>query len=449
MHISGIIWKSIPFYAGMCYDLCVCSTPFMERRTLMKGTVQTKTTKKGIEYLYIYLAYIDPITCKRKQKVVSTGLEAKGNKRRAEKMIQEYVEKYQYLEAPRTDTKVSNHISLCDFLDYWLAGKKSELRQSTYEGYACRIHSIKDYFKKDNPELISLTPRDFNNFFRYALQYGKVNQKTHKREPLAVRSVRSYHSILHAVYSEAVVDGLMKTNPLDHVTVHGKKNRDYNEELIFLTEEEISEVLHFMDKNYPRLVGITFMGAYYGLRRSEILGLKWSAINWDKGTISISHTVVRVKSVTAEDATKTRAGHRELNLFDTARSCLLKIRQQQAQDRDFFGKEYANRDGYVFVWEDGHSYDPNYISRLFAKAMADFGRPEITLHKLRHTCCSLLINKGWDLKKLQYWLGHSDASTTLNIYSHFNRKRLNESENDLNSISAAASDLFGGVGEVC
>ena len=361
----------------------------------MKGTVQTKTTKKGIEYLYIYLDYTDPITHKWKQKAVSTGLEAKGNKRRAEKMIQEYVEKYQYLEAPQTDTEVSRHISLCDFLDYWLAGKKSELRQSTYEGYACRIHSIKDYFKKDNPELIALTPRDFNNFFRYALQYGKVNQKTHKREPLAVRSVRSYHSILHAVYSEAVVDGLMKTNPLDNVTVHGKKNREYNEELIFLTEEEISEVLHFMDRHYPRLVGITFMGAYYGLRRSEILGLKWSAINWDKGTISISHTVVRVKSIMAEDATKTQAGHRELNLFDTARSCLLKIRQQQAQDRDFFGKEYANRDGYVFVWEDGHSYDPNYISRLFAKAMADFGRPEITLHKLRHTCCSLLINKGF------------------------------------------------------
>ncbi|MCI9530456.1 MAG: tyrosine-type recombinase/integrase [Lachnospiraceae bacterium] len=58
------------------------------------------------------------------------------------------------------------------------------------------------------------------------------------------------------------------------------------------------------------------------------------------------------------------------------------------------------------------------------------------------TCCSLLINKGWDLKKLQYWLGHSDASTTLNIYSHFNRKRMNESQNDLNSISAAASDIF-------
>lgn len=411
----------------------------------MKGTVQMKRTKKGSEYLYISLSYTDPYTQKRKQKMIATGLSAKGNKRKAEGMINDYIKQYQYLEEPQTNTAIDNHISLCDFLDYWLAVKKLELRQSTYEGYACRIKFIKKYFQKDNPELIALTPKDFNDFFHYVLAYGKINQKTHKREPLAVRTVRGYRSILHAVYKEAIINDMVKTNPLDNVTVRGKKNREYNEELVFLTEDEISEVLHFMSEHYPRLVGIIFMGAYYGLRRSEILGLKWSAVNWEKGTISICHTVVRVKSVMAEDATKTQAGYRELNLFDTARSCLTKIKQQQEDDKAFFGKEYANHEEYIFTWEDGHSYDPNYISHLFTKAMTNFGRPEITLHKLRHTCCSLLINKGWDLKKLQYWIGHSDASTTLNIYSHFNRKRLNESENDLNSISAAASDLFEGI----
>lgn len=408
----------------------------------MKGTVQSKTTKKGIEYLYIYLDYTDPVTRKRRQKVVSTGLTAKGNKRKAEAMIKGVIEKYQYLEAPQTNTDISIHVTLCEYLDHWLSDKKQELRQSTYEGYACRINSIKNYFQDKDPELISLTPKDFNDFFKYSLEFGKINQKTHKREALAVRTVRSYRSILHAVYNEAIVDGITDRNPLDTVVVHGKKNRDYNEEFSFLTEEEISDVLHFMHRNYPRLVGITFMGAYYGLRRSEILGLKWSAIHWEKGTISIRHTVVRVTTIMAEDATKTQAGFRELNLFDTARSCLLQVKQQQDEYKAFYGKEYANQGGYVFTWEDGHSYDPNYISRLFTKAMTEYGRPEITLHKLRHTCCSLLINKGWDLKKLQYWLGHSDASTTLNIYSHFNRKRMNESQNDLNSISAAASDIF-------
>jgi len=66
-------------------------------------------------------------------------------------------------------------------------------------------------------------------------------------------------------------------------------------------------------------------------------------------------------------------------LFDTARSCLTQIKQQQEADRAFFGKEYANEEGYIFTWEDGHTYDPNYISRLFTKAMTEFGRPEITV----------------------------------------------------------------------
>ena len=72
----------------------------------------------------------------------------------------------------------------------------------------------------------------------------------------------------------------------------------------------------------------------------------------------------------------------------------------------------------------------------------DFGRPEISLHKLRHSCASMLINKGWDIKKLQYWLGHADTQTTLNIYAHFNRMRLNTSENDLSEISLVSAELF-------
>lgn len=86
----------------------------------MKGTVQSKTTKKGIEYLYIYLDYTDPVTRKRRQKVVSTGLTAKGNKRKAEAMIKSVIEKYQYLEAPQTNTDISIHVTLCEYLDLWL-----------------------------------------------------------------------------------------------------------------------------------------------------------------------------------------------------------------------------------------------------------------------------------------------------------------------------------------
>lgn len=158
--------------------------------------------------------------------------------------------------------------------------------------------------------------------------------------------------------------------------------------------------------------------------------------------IHIRHTRVRVKTIDASDVTKTRESRRSLNLFDTAISCLRKVQAEQELNRNFFKNEYQNTDGYVFTWEDGRCYAPDHITTVFCKATKAFGRREITLHKLRHTCCSILINKGWDLKRLQYWMGHEDAQTTLNIYSHFNKQRLNSSENDLSEISMMASDLF-------
>ena len=228
--------------------------------------------------------------------------------------------------------------------------------------------------------------------------------------------------------------------------MHGEKNKDYQEDMLFLTEDECSDLINFIahhsDSTFRKLVPICFFGIYYGLRRSEILRLKWDAIDFEKKTIYIQHTVVRVKTTEAKNSTKTASSFRTLALFPTAEQCLRQIQKFQEENRKFFGDCYQNKNNYVFTWEDGHSYDPNYISKLFCKATQAYGRPEITLHKLRHTGASLLINKGWDIKKLQYWLGHSDTSTTLNIYSHFNHKRLNETPDDLESLSEACSNLF-------
>lgn len=91
---------------------------------------------------------------------------------------------------------------------------------------------------------------------------------------------------------------------------------------------------------------------------------------------------------------------RVLNLLGTAESCLRQIEKEQLRNKEFFQSDYQNYDGYVFTWEDGRTYNPDYISKLFKKSMKSFGRPEITLYNLRHICASILINKGWDIKKL-------------------------------------------------
>ena len=411
----------------------------------MTGTLQTKKLASGNSYYYVKLCYKDPRTATWKYKTLATGLEAKNNKRKAEGMLKTFTEQYSYLEELPTEynTAISPDITLCEYLTLWLSEKECDLRKSTFEGYAYRVNCSRKYFEGNNPKLVAITPKMMDDFFKYSLKYGKVNQKTHEREPLAVRSVRSYKSILYAAFNQAVIDGILKVNPVIGVSVHGKKNKAYSEEVLFLTEEEISDLLHFLSEHYPRLLGIAFIGAYYGLRRSEILGLKWSAIDFNRKTISINHTVVRVRTTNAEDSTKTQAGKRTLNLFGTAEKCLLRLKQEQEYNRKFFQSDYKNKEGYIFTWENGTPYDPNYISSLFCKATKEFGRPEITLHKLRHSCASMLINKGWDVKKLQYWLGHTDTQTTLNIYAHFNRERLNTSENDLSEISMASADLFG------
>ncbi|MBR0171281.1 MAG: site-specific integrase [Lachnospiraceae bacterium] len=410
----------------------------------MTGALCIKKLKSGNAYYYVNIRYKDPRCREWRCKTLSTGLPVKDNKRRAELFMKEQLEKHAYLEAlpAEINHQIAPDVRICEYLDIWLSGKKRDLKVTTYENYAMYVNHLKTYFATDNPKMMDVTPRMIDSYVRYALDFGKINQRTKEREPLAVRTVRSHKGILSAAFEQAAIDGLVRINPVSGIVVHGKQNRQYSEEYLFLTEEEISELLHFLAEHNPRLVGIAFFGAYYGLRRSEILGLRWDAIDFKRKYISISHTVVRAVSIVESDETKTQAGRRDLNLFDTAERCLEKIRCEQEDNRRFYGDAYQNKQDYVFTWEDGRMYDPGYISRAFGQATKAFGRPEITLHKLRHSCASMLINRGWDIKRLQYWLGHTDVQTTMNIYAHFNKQRMNLNDNDLSQISLSARDLF-------
>ena len=410
----------------------------------MTGTLTTRKTSSGNEYYYVYLRYKDPKTGQWALKTVKTGLTVKNNKRKALAMIPDIKKRYAYLEASYdSSSDIDSDITLCDYLDLWLEQKRNDVRQPTFEGYDSQVKRIKDYFRIDNPRMKDFTPRMADTFFRYMLESGKISQKTGRADgPLSPKTVRAYKNILYGAFTQARIDGLVTVNPIEGVVVHGKQANVFDKGYLFLTEDEIEELMDFIAKNYPQLLGIVFFGIYYGLRRSEILGLKWDAIDYDKGLIHIRHTIVRNKTICATDQTKTSGSKRDLSLFPTAEKCLAKIRNQQEKDRNFYKSSYMNTEGYIFCWEDGHSYDPNYITHLFRKAMTAFGRPEITLHKLRHTCASILIDRGWDVKKVQYWLGHEDVKTTLDIYAHYVRKKSNEEGNEMELLSAKVSNLF-------
>ena len=413
----------------------------------MTASVQPKTTKAGNTYLYIVLSYKSPDTGKWKTREVSTHLPAKNNRRRAEALKPQYIQKYAYLEEPASaqeTSDVTEDILFIAYLQKWLDTVKGSVELSTYEGYVCRVNRIVEYFKGKDYRLTEITPRIMKDFFAWCLKSGKRNQKTGKNEPLSVRSVRSYKSVLNSVFVQAiVVDQIITANPLADVKVANKSNRAYQKSIDFLSREEMSDLIHFLSNEplFERLVGIAVVAAYYGLRRSEVLGLKWDAVDFDKGTIKIKERVVRVKTVQRKPGTKTPEGYRALPLLPVVRKCLEDIRQKQQNYRNFFGDTYIDSD-YVFTWEDGHLYDPNYITRTFNKATAKYGRPQVTLHKLRYSCASLLFDLGWSLKKVQTWIGHSDADTTLNIYAQYQKKRLLEDVEDISNIASDIEDLF-------
>ena len=411
----------------------------------MTGNLKIKKTSSGKQYFYIRLSYKDPVSSKWTTKDISTALTVKGNRRNAERMIAPTIEKFLYLESLPVyadNAVIIPTMEVSEFLESWLENKKCEIRENTYDGYRYRIGRIKQYFTERHILLCDVTPKVLDDFYKYSLAHGKINKKTHKEEPLSVRSVRSYKSLLHAALDDAVIRGLISNNPVKDTKVGNKSNREFSEQLLFLTDEEIAPVFSFLQEHYPYLVPIAFMGVYYGLRREEILGLKWSAIDFDHKRIIIRHTVTGSNKVYALDQTKTADGHRTLGLFPSAMERLKRVRENQEANRTYYGNAYHDTHDYVFTADDGTPYRPDYITKKFSKAMREFGRQEITLHKLRYTCASKLIDLGWDVKKVQHWLGDHDASTVMNIYAQYVRHKDNMAEAGLEEIAQTIASIF-------
>lgn len=172
------------------------------------------------------------------------------------------------------------------------------------------------------------------------------------------------------------------------------------------------------------------LAAYYGLRRSEVLGIRWSAIDFEKGTLSINHKVTEgivdgKVCLYTEDKLKTKSSFRTLPLIPPVRVLLEEQRARQQRYRKLFKKSYCTDYlDYVCTDEMGKLFRPNYITDHFKLLLKQHGLRHIRFHDLRHSCASLLLSQGIPMKQIQEWLGHSTFATTADIYSHldFNSK---------------------------
>ena len=185
---------------------------------------------------------------------------------------------------------------------------------------------------------------------------------------------------------------------------------------------------------------VTWDWDYYGLRRSEVLGLRWSAIDMEHKTISISHKVIEAEVdgkfvPMGEDVLKTKSSFRTLPLIPAVGIILLEEKEKQEMYRRLFKKSYC-RDylDYICVDQCGKLLRPNYVTEHFSWLIEKYGLRKVRFHDLRHTCASLLLSNGISMKQIQIWLGHSTFSTTADIYAHLDYSAQEASANAMSGM---------------
>lgn len=393
----------------MASDLC-------ERRiNMVAGHLHEKNG-----YYYIILNLTDSAG-KRKPKWISTGLTIKGNKKRAEQMLMEERRKY-------ANAKTGDDVLFADFMEQWLEIVKSTVSIPTYSSYVNAVKSIiAPYFRKKKILLRDLQAHDIQMFYQEQLQRVKASSVIH------------YHANIHKALKYAVKNDMIPSNPADKVE-RPKQDKFYGN---FYDRDELNKLFEAVAGTKLELP--VLLGAFYGLRRSEIVGLKWSAIDFEQNTITISHTVTSCNLdgkcvIVAKDTTKTKSSRRTLPLVPYFHEKLLAVKAQQERNQKLCGRSY-NREflEYICVDDIGDRFKPNYITSQFPKLLERNGFRKIRFHDLRHSCASLLLASGVPMKHIQEWLGHSDFSTTANIYAHL------DYSSKLTSASAMESNFHLGV----
>lgn len=367
----------------------------------MTGSLQIKNGK-----FYIILNLKE--NGKRKQKWIATGLDVKGNKRKAEQLLRETLLSHE----TRRKRPLSN-IMFADYIRTWLTVAERRVDSVTFQGYQLMANAqVIPYFEEKGIVLQEVTREVLQAFFDEKARYGRKDGKG----GLSPSSLRQYKNIILQTLKEAVKNDLIETNPCQFIELPKKQRYEsnyYNADQLKALFDAIKD-----DPIYP-LVKIT---ALYGLRRSEVLGLKWDSVDFTAKRLTIKHTVSKVTTTVCKDKTKNSSSYRSFPLSPEAEDIFLKAKNEEQANRQLCGSNY-NENDFIFKWPDGTPFSPDYVSSHFALLLRNKHLPHIRFHELRHSCASLLLNNGFTLKDVQEYMGHADIQMTANIYGHLDTQR--------------------------
>lgn len=314
-----------------------------------------------------------------------------------------------------------------DYLRDWLKLMKTQVRITTYSAYEKTImNRVIPYFDERHPyiRLDAITAKHIQDYYHYEMEENHVSANT----------VKHRHANIHKALSYAYKTDLIQSNPADKVEL--PKIEKYSGQ--FYNQKQIEELFRIV-KGDPVEFGV-ITASFYGLRRSEVLGLKWDAVDFVNKTITIRHTIQEVTidgklRIVASDTTKTKSSFRTLPLVPPFEEILLRMKTTQEENKVLCGNCYCQDYlDYIYVNEIGEIIKPGFLTAHFAAVLRENDMPHIRFHDLRHSCASLLFAQGVSLKEIQAWLGHSTIGTTANIYTHLDENNKLSSANAILAI---------------
>jgi integrase len=388
------------------------------RRQAGEGGISPYETKGGTRYLIKYQVLIGGGPRMRLRRGFLT-------RRAAAAELREQLGKAargEYVEPSKQTT--------ADYLDEWLAGLR--VAPSTRASYAknLRLH-VKPHIG-DLP-LSALTGTRLTKLYRQLEESGRVTDYErggkrvatgeHGSAGLAPRTVRYIHTILHRALRDAVRDGRLPVNPADRANPPTAKQARAPEMHTWTAEQLRAFLTWSAEHSDLHIAWLTL--ATTGMRRGELLALRWRDIDLDGRTVSIRRSVGVVKTTgesqrLEEGATKTGKS-RVVDLDEQTAGALRAWRVERAG----LSLALVRDDATVFGDHEGRHRNPESFSRSFAAAvrwcqqeLGDVGPPAIRLHDLRHTCATLMLLSGEPVKVVSERLGHASPSITLGVYAH-------------------------------
>jgi len=291
-------------------------------------------------------------------------------------------------------------VTLTRFVKTWLAGKEISQRPKTFVQYRqiCEQHIL--------PRMGTLRMQEIQPAHIKQLYLAK------REEGRGARTVQMIHTILHNIFKQAMKEGILGRNPVEAV------NRPMVEktEMQILTEEQARRMV--IATHGIRYGALFYLALITGMREGELLGLKWSDLDWERGIISIQRQLQRIRGKgIVFSQPKTKAGRRQIKLGQATIERLVNHREEQSLIRD------AQRER----WEENDLIFPNTLGKPMAceNMTAEFNRflkvndlPDIRFHDLRHTSISFLLDMGTPVNTVQQRAGHSKASITTDTYGH-------------------------------